>query len=47
MEAGLAEPGDDAPYDAVSFRRQLKDKLTAAAATADAGYPPDAAIATS
>ncbi len=39
MEVGLAEPGDDAPYDAVSFRRQLEDKLTAAAATADAGYP--------
>ncbi|MEU9797036.1 hypothetical protein AB0E27_41950 [Streptomyces sparsogenes] len=35
----LAEPGDDAPYDAVSFRRQLEDKLTAAAAAADAGYP--------
>jgi hypothetical protein len=39
VEVGLAEPGDDAPYDAVSFRRQLEDKLTAAAATADAGYP--------
>ncbi|GAA2250615.1 hypothetical protein GCM10010145_17610 [Streptomyces ruber] len=40
--AALAEElltGDDAPYDAVSFRRQLEDKLTAAAATADAGYP--------
>lgn len=39
VEVGLAEPGDNAPYDAVSFRRQLQDKLTAAAAAADAGYP--------
>lgn len=39
VEVGLAEPGDDTPYDAVSFRRQLEDKLTAAAAAADAGYP--------
>jgi len=39
VEVGLAEPGDAAPYDAVTFRRQLEDKLTVAAATADAGYP--------
>lgn len=39
MEVGLAEPDDDAPHDAVSFRQQLEDKLTAAAATTDAGYP--------
>lgn len=39
VEVGLAEPGDDAPYDAVTFRRQLEDKVTAAAASADAGYP--------
>ncbi|MGM9349768.1 hypothetical protein [Streptomyces salinarius] len=40
VAVGLAEPGDTAPYDAVVFRRQLQDKLTAsAAAAADAGYP--------
>jgi TnpA family transposase len=39
VEVGLKEPGDDTPYDAVSFRRQLEDKLTAAAAGADARYP--------
>ncbi|MFC8833316.1 Tn3 family transposase [Streptomyces griseoincarnatus] len=39
VEVGLAEPGEATAYDAVTFRRQLEDKLTAAAATADAGYP--------
>ncbi|MFJ4741077.1 Tn3 family transposase [Streptomyces sp. NPDC088775] len=39
VEVGLAEPGEAAPYDAVSFRQQLEDKLTEAAAAADAGYP--------
>lgn len=39
VEVGLAAPGDETPYDAVAFRRQLEDKLTAAAAAADAGYP--------
>jgi hypothetical protein len=39
VEVGLAEPGEATAYDAVAFRRQLEDKLTAAAATADAGYP--------
>ncbi|WP_314615260.1 hypothetical protein [Streptomyces stackebrandtii] len=29
VEVGLAEPGDDAPYDAVTFRLRLEDKLTA------------------
>jgi TnpA family transposase len=39
VEVGLAEPGEATAYDAVTFRRQLEDKLTAAAAAADAGYP--------
>ncbi|MCP3822107.1 transposase [Streptomyces sp. A3M-1-3] len=39
VEVGLKEPGDDTEYDAASFRRQLQDMLTAAAASADAGYP--------
>ncbi|MCX5158037.1 Tn3 family transposase [Streptomyces sp. NBC_00264] len=39
VEVGLCEEGETAAFDAVSFRRQLEDKLTAAAAAADAGYP--------
>ncbi|MER7000643.1 hypothetical protein [Streptomyces sp. NPDC000410] len=39
VEVGLVESGDAVSYDAVSFRRQLEDKLTAAAAAADAGAP--------
>ncbi|MEU3752954.1 hypothetical protein AB0H17_09335 [Streptomyces olivoreticuli] len=38
MEVGLAEEGETAECDAKFFRRQLEDKLRAAAA-ADAGYP--------
>jgi hypothetical protein len=41
VEVGVAEPDEAVPYDAVAFRRQLEDKLTAAAATAAAGYPDD------
>ncbi|MFE2145939.1 hypothetical protein ACFXA3_30135 [Streptomyces sp. NPDC059456] len=39
VEVGLAEPGEATAYDAATFRRRLEDELTAAAATADAGYP--------
>ncbi|MGM9440424.1 Tn3 family transposase [Streptomyces murinus] len=40
VEIGLAENEDEAAaFDAVSFRRQLEDRLRAAAAAADAGYP--------
>ncbi|MFD4764374.1 Tn3 family transposase [Streptomyces sp. NPDC058439] len=39
VEVGLCEEGETDGFDAVSFRRQLQDKLTAAAAAADAGYP--------
>ncbi|MEU2389627.1 DUF4158 domain-containing protein [Streptomyces sp. NPDC007369] len=39
VEVGLCEEGETAAFDAVSLRRQLQDKLTAAAAAADAGYP--------
>ncbi|WP_330319205.1 Tn3 family transposase [Streptomyces platensis] len=39
VEVGLCEEGETAAFDAVPFRRQLEDKLTAAAAAADAGYP--------
>ncbi|MBT2401420.1 Tn3 family transposase [Streptomyces sp. ISL-100] len=39
VEVGLKEAGDDTPFDAAVFVAQLKDKLTAAAAAADAGYP--------
>ncbi|GAV41726.1 Tn3 family transposase [Streptomyces acidiscabies] len=39
IEVGLKEPGDDTPYDATVFRRQLQDMLITAAAGADAGYP--------
>ncbi|MFD7183802.1 hypothetical protein ACFRAI_21390 [Streptomyces sp. NPDC056637] len=38
VEAGLAEEGESAVFDAQFFRRQLEDKLRGAAA-ADAGYP--------
>lgn len=38
VEVGLCEEGETDGFDAVCFRRQLEDKLTAAAA-ADAGYP--------
>ncbi|MEU3657799.1 hypothetical protein AB0E67_34590 [Streptomyces sp. NPDC032161] len=39
-EVGLAEDEDQAAaFDAASFRRQLEDRLRAAAAAADAGYP--------
>ncbi|ROQ77246.1 Tn3 transposase DDE domain-containing protein [Streptomyces sp. CEV 2-1] len=39
VEVGLREAGDDGPFDAAAFTAQLQDKLTAAAAAADAGYP--------
>jgi hypothetical protein len=40
VEVGLAEDEDQAAaFDAASFRRQLEDRLRAAAAAADAGYP--------
>ncbi|MFE9776376.1 hypothetical protein ACFYOV_32925 [Streptomyces sp. NPDC005931] len=39
VEVGLAEEGETAEFDAGFFRRQLEDKLRAAAAAADAGYP--------
>jgi TnpA family transposase len=39
VEVGLVEPGDTTVYDAARFRLQLQDKLAAAAAAADAGYP--------
>lgn len=40
MEIGLAEDeGEAAGFDAGIFRRQLEDRLRAAAAAADAGYP--------
>ena len=39
VEVGFREPGDDRPFDAAAFRTQLQDRLTAAAAAADSGYP--------
>jgi hypothetical protein len=39
VEVGFREPGDDRPFDAAAFRAQLQDRLTAAAAAADSGYP--------
>ncbi|GLW19943.1 hypothetical protein Stsp01_66860 [Streptomyces sp. NBRC 13847] len=39
VEVGLCEEGETAEFDAGFFRRQLEDKLRAAAAAADAGYP--------
>jgi TnpA family transposase len=45
VEVGLVEPGDPAPYDAAAFGRQLQDKLVAAAAAADAGYPDNDGLA--
>ncbi|MEU5525178.1 transposase [Streptomyces sp. NPDC047860] len=40
VEVGLAEDEDQvAAFDAAAFRRQLEDRLRAAAAAADAGYP--------
>ncbi|MDH2394071.1 Tn3 family transposase [Streptomyces sp. HNM0663] len=39
VEVGLCEEGEADGFDAVSFRRQLEDRLRAAAAAADAGYP--------
>jgi len=36
---GLKEVGDHTPFVAAAFVAQLKDKLTSAAAAADAGYP--------
>ncbi|MGW2184021.1 Tn3 family transposase, partial [Streptomyces sp. NPDC001732] len=39
VEVGFREPGDDSPFDAAAFRTQLQDRLTAAAAAADSGYP--------
>lgn len=39
VEVELAEEGEAAGFDATSFRRQLEDRLRAAAAAADAGYP--------
>ncbi|MFE2552299.1 hypothetical protein ACFXGI_27625 [Streptomyces sp. NPDC059355] len=41
VEVGLVEPGEEMSYDAASFRRQPQDRLTAAAAGADADYPDD------
>ncbi|MER6527305.1 transposase [Streptomyces sp. NPDC001508] len=39
VEARLAEEGEADGFDAASFRRQMEDRLRAAAAAADAGYP--------
>lgn len=39
VEVGLREAGDGTPFDAVAFRAQLQDRLTAVAVETDAGYP--------
>jgi hypothetical protein len=39
VEVGLCEEGETDGFDAVCFRRQLEDKLTAAATAVDARYP--------
>ncbi|MEU6718040.1 transposase [Nonomuraea sp. NPDC046802] len=39
VDVGLREAGDARPFDAATFTTELREKLTAAAAAADGGYP--------
>lgn len=39
VEVGFREPGDGTLFDAAAFVAQLRERLTAAAAAADSGYP--------